>query len=94
MTALTKAELINNLVSKVGFSATESKEIVDAYFSLIAQGLAKGEGVKISGFGAFRTHRKGPRKGRNLKTGESVEITPRTVVQFHPSEILKDHIIN
>ena len=55
----------------------------------IRQELAKGNDVKISSFGTFSLRKKKARIGRNPKTGEEATITPRTVISFKPSHILR-----
>ena len=54
--------------------------------------LARGEMVKISSFGSFSVRQKGQRVGRNPKTGEEVPITPRRVLSFRPSHLMKDRV--
>ena len=49
--------------------------------------------MKLSGFGNFVVRKKNSRKGRNPKTGQEIEITPRKVVSFRPSMIFKEHVI-
>jgi hypothetical protein len=48
--------------------------------------------VKLSSFGSFVVRKKGQRIGRNPKTGTEVPISPRRVMVFKPSAILKQHI--
>ena len=87
---LTKAELADILVEKVSsVSKTEAKEIVELFFEEIRSVLARGEEIKISGFGNFQLRDKPQRPGRNPKTGKEVPITARRVVTFHASQKLK-----
>jgi integration host factor subunit alpha len=58
----------------------------------ISDALSRGEIVKISSFGSFAVRRKGKRIGRNPKTGTEVPISPRRVLVFRASHVLKDHI--
>lgn len=86
---LTKAELAERLFERIGFNKRESKDIVDTFFTLIAQRLIAGEEVRIAGFGQFQVRAKAPRPGRNPRTGELVPIEARRVVTFHASPKLK-----
>ncbi len=52
----------------------------------------RGEPVKLSSFGSFIVRSKGERVGRNPKTGEEVPISPRRVMVFKPSNVLKQKI--
>lgn len=87
--ALTKAQLADLLFDQLGVSKREAKDMVDAYFDLIAQSLVQGEEVKLSGFGNFQIRTKAPRPGRNPRTGEAIPIKARQVVTFHASAKLK-----
>jgi len=70
----------------------ESQELVEHILQEISSSLAEGEPVKLSSFGSFGIRQKGERVGRNPKTGEEVPITPRRVLVFRPSNIMKDRI--
>jgi integration host factor subunit alpha len=76
----------------VGLPRNESQELVELVLSEISGSLARGEQVKLSSFGSFGIREKGERMGRNPKTGEEVPITPRKVLVFRPSNIMKDRI--
>ncbi len=86
---LTKAELADMLFDRVGLNKREAKDIVDTFFEEIRDSLARGEAVKLSGFGNFQVRNKPPRPGRNPKTGETIPIAARRVVTFHASQKLK-----
>lgn len=86
---LTKAELADMLFERVGLNKREAKDIVDTFFEEIRDSLARGEAVKLSGFGNFQVRNKPARPGRNPKTGETIPIAARRVVTFHASQKLK-----
>ncbi len=90
--ALTKAHLAEILFDQIGLNKRESKDMIDAFFDLIAQNLVEGQDVKITGFGNFQIRTKAPRPGRNPRTGEAIPIKARRVVTFHASHKLKDQI--
>ena len=89
---LTRADLAEAVVRKVGLPRNESQELVELVLNEIAGCLARGDAVKLSSFGSFGIRQKGQRIGRNPKTGEEVPITPRRVLVFRPSNIIKDRI--
>ena len=89
---LTRADLAEAVVRKVGLPRNESQELVELVLSEISSSLARGEQVKLSSFGSFGIREKGERMGRNPKTGDEVPITPRKVLVFRPSNIMKDRI--
>jgi integration host factor subunit alpha len=89
---VTRAQLSEAVYQEVGLSRNESAALVDTVLDEIADALARGEMVKISSFGSFSVRQKGQRIGRNPKTGEEVPISPRKVLVFRPSHVLKDRI--
>lgn len=89
---LTKAELIDSVYEKVGFSKKEAADLVELVFENMKEELCKGDSIKISGFGKFRVRQKKARMGRNPQTGEAMEISARKVLTFTPSRILRDGI--
>ncbi|KPV41622.1 integration host factor subunit alpha [Thiohalorhabdus denitrificans] len=90
--AITKADLVEMLHDRIGFSKKEARELVETSLNEIRLALANGEEVKLSGFGKFELRDKPPRPGRNPKTGEEVTITARRVVNFRPSQVLKARV--
>lgn len=89
---LTKAELVERLVSKFAIDRQEAKTLVDLFFEEIRSALVSGEKVKLSGFGNFDIRDKRSRPGRNPKTGEDVPITARRVVSFRAGQKLKSRV--
>ncbi|AJF06462.1 integration host factor subunit alpha [Geoalkalibacter subterraneus] len=89
---MTKADLIESVYLKTGFSKKESAEIVELVFDLIKTTLEKGEKIKIAGFGNFVVKEKDSRRGRNPQTGDEIEISSRRILTFKPSQVLKGAI--
>jgi integration host factor subunit alpha len=89
---MTKADLIENVYLKTGFSKKESAEIVEMVFDLMKNTLENGEKIKIAGFGNFVVKEKATRRGRNPQTGEEIEISSRRILTFKPSQVLKSSI--
>jgi integration host factor subunit alpha len=89
---LTRSDLTEALHRDVGLSRTESADMVNNVLDLIADELTRGNSVKLSSFGTFMVRHKRERLGRNPKTGEEVPITPRRVLVFRPSQVMKNVI--
>jgi integration host factor subunit alpha len=89
---ITKADLVEAVHQKVGFSKKESGEIVERVFEAMKRTLESGDDLKISGFGKFDVRRKNARRGRNPKTEEGLIIPARTVVTFKASQLLKARV--
>lgn len=87
---MTKAEIVQALYDRVGgFSKKESADLVDLVFDMMKDTLAKGEKIKVSGFGNFVLRDKRQRPGRNPQTGDPIKISERRVLTFKASQILK-----
>lgn len=89
---LTRMDLTEAVFRDVGLSRNESAQLVESVLQHISDALVEGETVKISSFGTFTVREKGQRMGRNPKTGEEVPISPRRVLSFRPSHIMKDRV--
>jgi integration host factor subunit alpha len=89
---ITRVDLYAAVYDKVGLSRSASLALVESVLKEITDALAKGETVKLSTFGSFIVRKKGQRIGRNPKTGTEVPISPRRVIVFKPSTILKQQV--
>src|SRR5665648_842550 len=89
---LTRADLAEAVFQKVGLPRNESAEIVELVLREIGRRLARRDPVTLSSFGSFGIRDKGQRIGRNPKTGQEVPITPRRVLVFRASNIMKQRI--
>jgi len=89
---LTRADLAESINRRVGLSRADSLNMVESILDHMCDALGEGENVKISGFGTFLLRDKAERVGRNPKTGIEVPITPRRVMTFRASQMLKDRI--
>ena len=87
--ALTKAQIIEEVRTRNGFTLKKSTKTVEALFEIMKQTLASGEDVLISGFGKFCVKDKKERRGRNPATGEDLMLGPRKVVTFKGSGKLR-----
>jgi integration host factor subunit alpha len=86
---MTKVDIVESIYEKVGFSKKEVAKIVESIFDIIKESLQKEEKIKISGFGNFVVRKKRARRGRNPQTGDDIQITPRRILTFKPSQVLK-----
>ncbi len=89
---MTKADIVEKIYEKVGFSKKESAELVELVFDIIKTTLEKGDKIKIAGFGNFVVKEKADRRGRNPQTGEEITISARKILTFKPSQVLKSSI--
>ena len=89
---LTRMDLSEAVFREVGLSRNESAQLVESVLEQMSDALVRGESVKISSFGTFSVRSKAARVGRNPKTGQEVPISPRRVLTFRPSHLMKDRV--
>ena len=89
---LTRMDLSEAVFREVGLSRNESAQLVETVLNEMSDALVNGETVKISSFGTFSIRSKAARVGRNPKTGQEVPISPRRVLTFRPSHLMKDRV--
>ncbi|NDF15356.1 integration host factor subunit alpha [bacterium] len=89
---MTKADLVDSIHEKIGFSKKEAADIVELIFDTIKGALTDGDKIKISGFGNFVVREKRARTGRNPQTGQAIEISARRVLTFKPSQVLRSDV--
>jgi integration host factor subunit alpha len=89
---LTRMDLSEAVFREVGLSRNESAQLVESVIDHMSDALVAGESVKISSFGTFSIRDKTARIGRNPKTGQEVPISPRRVLTFRPSHLMKDRV--
>jgi len=88
---MTKSVLIEKVAEKAeGLTRNQTEIIVDTVFDSIKHALLNGDKIEIRGFGNFRLKTRGPRKARNPKTGESVEVKGKKVLYFKVGKALKE----
>lgn len=88
---MTKAELVEEVARAAELNKRDAEVIVETVFDSIIGALHKGEKVELRGFGSFRTRERGPRRGRNPKTGEPVDVPAKRVPYFKPGKELKEY---
>jgi len=91
---ITRNELAISVHKKIGLSQNECANLVSNVIDEIINNLETGDSVKLSSFGTFTVNSKKERIGRNPKTGVEAKITPRRVLSFKASNLLKKRINN
>ena len=89
-----RKDLASAINEKMGFSQRSAEEIVDTVFSVMKSALLNGESIKLVHFGTLSVRKKSPRRGRNPRTGDAMEISSRSMVTFKPSKGLRMKINN
>ncbi len=91
-TTMTKANLVEEVLTVGDLTRRDSEVIVDTIFDSVIGALKKGDKIEIRGFGSFRIRQRKPRVGRNPKTGAKVEVPAKRVPYFKPSKELRDMV--
>jgi integration host factor subunit alpha len=89
---VTRADLVEALASRTNMQRADANRLLTRMLDMVQDALVEGDTVKLSRFGNFNVRTKRQRIGRNPKTGEEVPITPRRVVTFRPSQMLRDFV--
>lgn len=88
---MTKSQLIEKVTNRVeGLTSKQTEIIVETVFDSIKDALKRNEKIEIRGFGNFRLKERGPRKARNPKTGESVDVEQKNAVRFKAGKALRE----
>lgn len=89
---MTKAELIRAVSIQTGLTLKDTAAALDGALATISQELARGEKVQLTGFGTFLTKERAAHIGRNMKTGEPMEVAAFQTVQFKAGKLLKEQV--
>ena len=89
---MNKGELINKVAGKIGVTKQEAKKAVECVFSTITNCLAKGDAVRLVGFGTFGARHRAARMARNPRTGEKIQVKAMKVPFFKAGKELKEKV--
>lgn len=89
---MTKADIARSIHQQAGVAETEAADLLERILELLSSTLQQGEPINITGFGKFAVRKKGPRPGRNPRTGQTVIIPARKAVTFRPSSSWKAEV--
>jgi integration host factor subunit beta len=87
---MTKAELVEEVARTTQLTKKHAELIVNTVFESIVSSLKDGEKIELRGFGSFRIRDRGPRIGRNPKTGDKVDVPSKRIPYFKPGKDLKE----
>ena len=89
---MNKAQLIEQVAARTESTKTEAAQAVDAVLATIEDNLSRGAEISITGFGKFHVAERGPRRGRNPRTGETIDIGASRVPRFSAGAGLKQAV--
>ena len=89
---MTKAALVEQVADVADLTKTDAAIVVDTMLGSIVDALRRGEKIELRGFGSFRLRRRMPRKGRNPRNGDRVEVPSKRIPYFKLGKELKEQI--
>ena len=91
---MNKSELIKNLADQSNVSLDEATRVVNTFVDCMKEALLAGDRVEIRGFGSFKVKEYGSYAGRNPRTGDRVEVSPKRLPFFRAGKELKEYLNN
>lgn len=85
----TKKDIVRDVAMKTGFDIVTVKEMVQAMFDAMCEGLAQDQNIEIRNFGIFRVKYTPERKARNPKTSEIITVPAKRHINFKPGQQMK-----
>jgi nucleoid DNA-binding protein len=89
---MTKKEIVKNISEEIGLTQLKTKEIVQKTFDAIVETLVTEGRIELRNFGVFEVKRRAPRKARNPKTGDKVDVPAKYVVTFKPGKEMEERV--
>jgi len=90
---ITKADLVENVALQADLPRKQADEAVQVILESIIDALQQGDKVELRGLGSFRIRERGPRIGRNPKTGARVDVPPKRIPYFKPGKFLREELL-
>jgi len=81
---MTKKDMAKAIAEEMGLTQIQVKKIVQRVFDGVTETLLEEGRVELRNFGVFTVRKRKPRKGRNPRTGEKVNVPAKLVVTFKP----------
>jgi nucleoid DNA-binding protein len=89
---VTKKEIVRTISEEIGLTQLKTKEIVQKTFDAIVEALVEAGRIELRNFGVFEVKRRAPRKARNPRTGDKVEVPEKYVVTFKPGKEMEQRV--
>ena len=89
---MTKKEIVKQISERLGLTQLKTKEIVQKTFDAIIDTLLSERRIELRNFGVFEVKRRKPRKARNPRTGERVDVEAKNVVTFKPGKEMEERV--
>jgi integration host factor subunit beta len=92
MAHVTKKEIVKQISERAELTQLKTKEIVQWTFDAIVETLVTEGRIELRNFGVFEVKRRKPRRARNPRTNEPVEVEAKNVVTFQPGKVMEEKV--
>ncbi|KPV40158.1 integration host factor subunit beta [Thiohalorhabdus denitrificans] len=90
---MTKSDLIDRVCERLDYLTRKDAEVaVNTLFDYLSEQIAADRRIELRGFGSFGTKSRAARRGRNPKTGETVDVPPKRVPFFRAGKSLREEV--
>lgn len=83
-----KDELIHQIAARAGMNLKETNKIIDAFTDVVRENVARGQEVRLMGFGTWNLRDVAPRKVKSIRGGQQITIPARKRVGFSVGAVL------
>jgi len=90
---MTKGDITTQIAKNLEITKADTSEVLDACLKVISSALEQRKKIEIRGFGIFKVEQRKGRVARNLRTGQEIQVSPRLVPVFKPSDHLKNRVL-
>jgi integration host factor subunit beta len=88
----TKKDIVKRIAEHTALTQVQTKEVVQKSFDAIIDAIVEEGRIELRNFGVFEVKVRRPRKARNPRTGQPVEVPAKTVVVFKPGRIMEERV--
>ncbi len=89
---MTKSELIDKVAKEAKIPRAAAERAINSFTDTICETLKAGDKITLTGFGTFQVSNRAPRKGRNPRTGQEIDIPAVKIPKFKCGKSFKDSV--
>ena len=91
---MNRVEFVENVAKVSGLKKSDADKAVTAFMDVVTETLAKGDEIRLLGFGTFCVTHRAATEGRNMQTGEPIKVPERNLPKFKAGKNLKEAVMN
>ena len=89
---MNRADLVDTIAQETEATKAATDLILTAFTNVVEKNIKQPQGVRLIGFGTFKTTKRKARLGRNPQTGAEIKIPARNVPVFRAGQELKKQV--